>query len=127
MSFRQAKTILTEAFGTYVNGVWTPGARSSATIQASVQPVDIPKDMQALPVGRHESDFVKMYTDTRLKIAADGEGIQPDIVVQEGYGYEIVSLSPNQSDVINHYKYVASKVFKFTTTADWASGTLRRP
>lgn len=127
MSFRKLKTVLTETAGSYVNGVWTPGTRSSSTILASVQPIDIPKDMQALPEGRHESDFVKAYTDTRLKVAADGEGVQPDIIVQEGYGYEIVAMSPNQSDVINHYKYVAAKIFKFTSTANWASGALARP
>lgn len=127
MSFRKLKDILREAAGTYTNGVWAPGARSALTTLASVQPVVMGQDMQALPEGRHLSDFVKLYTSDKLNVTADGEGVQPDIIIHEGYGYELVSISANQSGVISHYKYIGSKVFKFTTTADWLSGALKRP
>lgn len=127
MSFRKLKDILREAAGTYTNGVWAPGARSALTTLASVQPVVMGQDMHALPEGRHLSDFVKLYTNDKLNVTADGEGVQPDIIIHEGYGYELVSISANQSGVISHYKYIGSKVFKFTTTADWLSGALKRP
>ena len=127
MSFRKLKDILREAAGTYMNGVWAPGARSALTTLASVQPVVMGQDMHALPEGRHLSDFVKLYTNDKLNVTADGEGVQPDIIIHEGYGYELVSIFANQSGVISHYKYVGSKVFKFTTTADWLSGALKRP
>ena len=127
MSFRKLKDVLREAAGTYANGVWAPGARSAVTTLASVQPVVMGQDMHALPEGRHLSDFVKLYTNDKLNVTADGEGVQPDIVIHEGYGYELVSIFANQSGVISHYKYIGSKVFKFTTTADWLSGALKRP
>lgn len=127
MSFRKLKDILREAAGTYTNGVWAPGARSAVTTLASVQPVVMGQDMHALPEGRHLSDFVKLYTNDKLNVTADGEGVQPDIIIHEGYGYELVSIFANQSGVISHYKYIGSKVFKFTTTADWLSGALKRP
>lgn len=127
MSFRKLKDVLREAAGTYTNGVWAPGARSAVTTLASVQPVVMGQDMHALPEGRHLSDFVKLYTNDKLNVTADGEGVQPDIVIHEGYGYELVSIFANQSGVISHYKYIGSKVFKFTTTADWLSGALKRP
>ena len=127
MSFRKLKDILREAAGTYANGVWAPGARSALTTLASVQPVVMGQDMHALPEGRHLSDFVKLYTNDKLNVTADGEGVQPDIIIHEGYGYELVSIFANQSGVISHYKYIGSKVFKFTTTADWLSGALKRP
>jgi hypothetical protein len=127
VSFRKLKDILRESAGTYTNGVWAPGARSAVTTLASVQPVVMGQDMHALPEGRHLSDFVKLYTNDKLNVTADGEGVQPDIVIHEGYGYELVSIFANQSGVINHYKYVGSKVFKFTITADWLSGALKRP
>lgn len=127
MSFRLPKTVLREAAGTYVNGVWTPGARSTLTTTASGQPVVIGRDMQALPEGRHLSDFAKFYSSDKLLLTADGEGVQPDIVVHLGYGYELISIDSNQSNVLSHYKYIGVKVFKFTTTADWTSGVLRRP
>lgn len=127
MSFRKLKDILREAAGTYTNGVWAPGARSALTTLASVQPVVMGQDMHALPEGRHLSDFVKLYTNDKLNVTADAEGVQPDIIIHEGYGYELVSIFANQSGVISHYKYIGSKVFKFTTTADWLSGALKRP
>jgi len=127
MSFRRLKEVLREAPGTYTNGVWAPGARSVVTTFASVQPVAMGQDMHALPEGRHLSDFVKLYTNDRLNVTADGEGVQPDIVVHEGYGYELTSIFANQSGVINHFKYIGVKVFRFTSTADWLSGALKRP
>lgn len=126
-SFRRTKTVLREATGSYVNGAWTPGARSTLTTQASAQPVVIGRDMKALPEGRHLSDFIKVYTNDRLLITANGEGVQPDIIVHEGYAYELVSIEPNQSGVINHHKFIGAKVFKFTTNVDWTSGALKRP
>jgi len=127
MSFRKLKDVLREAAGTYTNGMWAPGARSAVTTLASVQPVVMGQDMHALPEGRHLSDFVKLYTNDKLNVTADGEGVQPDIIIHEGYGYELVSIFANQSGVISHYKYIGAKVFKFTTTADWLSGALKRP
>lgn len=127
MSFRKTKPLLSELVGAYVSGNWVPGTRTAGEVLASAQPVIIGQDLNALPEGRHLSDFVKFYTDARLKVTADGEGVQPDIIVHEGYGYEIVSIFTNQSGVINHYKYIGVKIFKFTTTADWLSGALKRP
>lgn len=127
MSFRKLKDVLREAAGAYTNGVWVAGARSAVTTLASVQPVVMGQDMHALPEGRHLSDFVKLYTNDKLNVTADGEGVQPDIIIHEGYGYELVSIFANQSGVISHYKYIGAKVFKFTTTADWLSGALKRP
>lgn len=126
MSFRKTTILLRESVGTYINGVWVAGARSSINIMASAQPVVMGQDLQALPEGRYLSDVMKFYTNDRLQITAQGEGIQPDIIVHEGYGYELTSIFTNQSGVINHYKYVGIKVPKFTTIADWLSGALKR-
>jgi len=127
MSFRTSHVVLREAAGTYTNGVFVPGARSVTSCVASVQPVKIGKDMQALPEGRHMSDFKKIYSGTRLQVTADGEGIQPDIIVHGGYGYELIDLDENQSNVISHYRYLGVKVFKYTNSAAWSAGTLKRP
>lgn len=127
MSFRKEKTLLRESAGTYTRGVWAPGTRSTLTTMASAQPVVMGQDLQALPEGRHLSDFAKFYTNDRLQVTADGEGVQPDIIVHEGYGYELVSIFANQSAVISHYKYIGAKVFRFTTDSDWTSGALKRP
>jgi hypothetical protein len=127
VSFRTAKKLLRESTGAYASGRWVAGARSVTVTLASVQPVVMGQDLKALPEGRHVSDFVKFYTGDKLQLTADGEGIQPDIIVNAGYGYEIVSEFQNQNAVIPHYKYIAVKVFKFTTDSDWLTGILKRP
>ena len=126
-SFRKPKPVLREASGAYVDGKYVSGARSVVSTRASGQPTVSRQDMEALPEGRHLSDLAKFYTDDLLNITADGENVQPDIIVHEGYGYELVSIFKNQSSVISHYKYIGVKVFKFTTDADWISGALKRP
>lgn len=127
MSFRKPKAVLRESAGTYEGGHWIPGGRKALTTMASAQPVVMGQDLHALPEGRHLSDVAKFYTKDRLQVTADGEGVQPDIIVHEGYGYELTSIFTNQSGVISHYKYIGVKVFKFTSTSDWLSGALKRP
>lgn len=128
-SFRRPYTVLREAAGGYVNGVYAPGARTAVTVQLSAQPVVNGRGADTLPMpeGRHFSDAMKFYTSERLRIPADGEGIQADIIVFDGYGYELFLVEANQSGVISHYKYAGVKVFKFTNNAAWIAGTLKRP
>jgi len=126
VSLRSLKLVLRESPGSYIDGMWAGGVRSVLYTLASVQPVTIGRDMQSLPDGRRSSDFVKIYTIDRLNAIGDGDGIQPDIIVHNGVGYEIVSVDANQSGVINHYKYIASKLFRFTTADDWMNGSLTR-
>jgi len=127
MSFRLPKTVLRESAGSYVNGTWVAGARSTLTTYASCQPVVMGRDMQALPEGRRLSDCIKVYTDDKLQMTAEGDGIQPDCIVHGEFAYELVDCSSNQSGVINHYKYIAVKLFKFTSVDDWTSGATARP
>lgn len=133
MSFRRAFYVLKETTGGYVAGEYVPGTRSSATIQASVQPVKMGEDVEALPEGRRLSDYCKAYTTTKLNIVEEGSGIQPDIIVwpETGWAYEISSMYVHQMGVIPHYKYVATKRIKITGTinaflAAWAAGTIQR-
>jgi hypothetical protein len=125
--FSTSKTVLREAAGTYVNGKWTAGARTTTTTLASIQALGNAQDMNAMPEGRRLSDFVKIYTKDLLNVTVEGTGMQPDIIVHEGYGYEITSIFVNQSGIISHYKYIGSKIFKFTSIADWLSGVIERP
>lgn len=129
MSFRQSYKLLRETAGTYTNGVWVRGTRTVSTVLASVQPVTAMEEqgINPMPVGRHLKDVVKVYTSILLTVTADAEGMQPDIIVFGGYGYELNDIAPHQSGVINHYKYTAKRVFKFTNDTAWTNGTLARP
>jgi hypothetical protein len=126
-SFRKNFLVLREGLGSYVNGKWISGPRITINVLASAQPVVIGQDMQVLPQGRHLSDYIKIYTDAKLNLATQSENIQSDIFVFENYGYEFISFFNNKSNVINHSKYIASRILKFTTINDWLNGVLKRP
>ena len=127
MSFRTSKLVLRQATGGYVDGVWIGGSRSVLTTVASCQPASTKQDLLALPEGRQHSDLIKIYSDDRLQIAEEGLGLQPDCVVFDGVAFEIVSYFAHQSGVINHYKYMAVKSFRFTNEADWLAGAIGGP
>ena len=124
---RSSRTVLIESAGAYVNGVWDPGTRSVSSMMATIQPIVMGQDMASLPEGRRISDFVKIYTGVNLKVTEDGDGIQPDMIVYDGYCYELVSRYANQNNIIPHYKFIAVRQMKFTNTSDWLSGALERP
>jgi len=109
-SFRKPQLITRQTPGSYISGVWVPGTDSTFTIMASVQPLS-DKDLVNLPEGRRASDVIKLYTDTVLLTVEDkGENQQPDKIEWRGFDYEISSVSVRQMDVINHYRYFATKI-----------------
>lgn len=127
MSFRQAFDALHEAAGSYVNGIYTAGAKTVSSVVASIQPVT-EQDMITPPEGRRLSDMVKIYTDSDLQVTEEGSNLQPDLVVWRGYAYEINSASVRQMGVINHYKYFATRRMSAPSgyAAAWIAGTLTR-
>ena len=112
MSFRKPQTITRTSAGAYVNGIFvagTPSTPSSITIQASVQPAT-GEDIKALPEGRRLDDYVKVYTDSDLQMLQESTGKQPDRLTWRGHTYECISADVRQMSVINHFKYIFSKV-----------------
>ena len=128
MTFRKPYKLLQEAPGTYVNGEWVAGARSIASIDASVQPIWKQSEIDSLPEGRHLAGAVKIYVNTEINVAKDGTGVQSDVIVgPTGFAYEVISWGEFNSDVINHRKYAGFKLFAFTTDDDWLNGVTVRP
>lgn len=109
-SFRKPYTVNRTAPGSYVGGEWVNGAASTVAILASIQPVS-DQDLVNLPAGTRSSDVVKIYTNTVLYTVEDqGTNQQPDRITWDGAVYEITSKSVRQMDVINHYRFWATKV-----------------
>lgn len=104
-SFRTEHAVL-RLSGSYTNGVWVPSVYTISSCLASMQPVKRADDMRSLPEGRRWVDYMKVYSDSKLQTDEDGA---PDIIVHNsnGCGYEIIDCDTNQSNVINHYKYLA--------------------
>lgn len=109
-SFRKPYTIQRTAPGSYVNGEWVEGVVSDVPITATIQPVS-DQDLINFPAGTRSSDLVKIYTDADLFTVEDmGANQQPDRIDWFGHTYEITSKSIRQMNVINHYRYWATKV-----------------
>lgn len=90
-----------------MRGVWTEGASTATTLYASVQPA-IGQELMVLPEGLRTRATVKIYTDQELNTAENGQA--PDRIEWQGHMYEIAMKAPYQSDVINHFKYFATKL-----------------
>jgi hypothetical protein len=129
VSLRRQVTVLTELPGSYVGGKWHAGTRQSQIIQASVQPAKVGAgaDLEALPEGRRFSNAIKVYTTADLRVTNADTHTQPDLIVHDGFAYEIVSRAAYNSGVIDHKKYIAVQAMAYTSTADWIGGQMERP
>lgn len=105
-SFRSPFIITRKEPGAYNNGEWVEGAYTAAVINASVQPVR-GLEMEMLPEGRRNTQSVKIYTNVKLNTVEDKN---PDHLQAFGYDFEILSVEPWASNVINHYKCIGVKV-----------------
>ncbi len=113
MGFRRPQAIRRRAPGQYERGRWVDGAAlADITIAASVQPAKAGDyDMlQANPEGRRVRAAVRIYTDAVLNVAGqdwtNGDRLVWDAGPLAGE-YLLVGVSPWQSGVISHYRYLA--------------------
>jgi len=67
------------------------------------------KDMQLLPEGRRETESIKIFSGIRLNTVDVKNKTNPDIVIFNGEEYEVISSSPYQNNLINHYEMIAQK------------------
>lgn len=112
-SFRRPVQVIRRAAGQWVGGRWVEGPDGPAdTIMASVQPATLSDDdtLQALPEGRRVEAMVRVYTDAVLTVAG-ADNTNGDRVVwphgpRPGH-YLVRAVSPWQSGVISHYRYLA--------------------
>ncbi|MCA7086052.1 hypothetical protein K7G19_20900 [Cupriavidus sp. DB3] len=80
---------------------------------ASVQPATLSEDydtLQALPEGRRVEAMIRVYTDAVLAVAGAADTNGDRIVWPHGPrpgNYLVRAVSPWQSGVISHYRYLA--------------------
>lgn len=107
--FRQSLIVKRFTGESYVKGRLVDGTETQISIKASVQPAT-GRDTKLLPENRREVEHYKIYTDTELFTAEKGSSQSPDRVVYEGNDYEVLKLGRWQNGIINHFKYMISKV-----------------
>jgi ribosomal protein S2 len=84
------------------NGRFTPGALTTSTIQASVQPMT-DRDLRTLPEGERQLDQKKVYTTTEIRTGSQHDGTTADQLVVGGVTYEVRQVEQQRS-VLPHYK-----------------------
>lgn len=77
--------------GTYTQGVYVPGAATTFTIAASIQPVTN-RELLRLPEGLRTSLLVKIITGTELRIATAPDGSGADVVSYRGESYQVEAV-----------------------------------
>lgn len=92
------------AVGTTTDGDYTPGATSTTSIIACVQPVE-GADLHALPEGRHADNSRVVYTISDLRASPI-----PDKVTIEGDLYEVFKVERWDAFGATHYKAMVSRL-----------------
>lgn len=103
--------------GDRTNGKWVNGTTTPLEIKASVQPLSA-KEMQSLPEGRRATgQAYRLYTSDWLRTVEDNHipphlnpDEQPDQITIFGSQYEIFSGEVWGNSIINHNKYVATRL-----------------
>lgn len=97
--------------GSYVNGVWVEGTDvPDFTIKASWQPLN-GKDLETLEEGERLRVVYKGYTETELFPADPLTQEEGDIIEgPDGKDYEVVNVEPWQNNLINHYKFMVTRL-----------------
>lgn len=102
-----AYTVSRRSPSAYVDGRLQPSTDSILVIDASVQPLVGPADLQRLPEGMRTDEARVIFTTTEL--FTQGPGQDPDIISIEGFAYEVHTVEA-WGNVGNYYRAIASKM-----------------
>lgn len=83
-------------------GYFTPGASTTSTILAGVQPLT-GSETEALPQGMRKREWLKVYTEETLRTVEQYTPELADRLVIDGITYVVWTTRPQRS-IIPHYK-----------------------
>ena len=110
--FRQPRTIIRTTAGSWVLGVWTPGAEQAPfTIQGSWQPAS-QEDLEILPQGTTRTGVFKLITDAALVCAMEGDTAISDQIEQDGSRYRVTAVIPWANNIINSNQYLCTRILE---------------
>jgi hypothetical protein len=95
-------TLLRTAAGAWVDGAYVPGAVTSSTIYASVQPLT-DRELATLPEGERTSDTKKAYTTADVRTGSQHDNALADQITWRGVTYEVRKVE-EETAVIPHKK-----------------------
>lgn len=91
--------------GSYVGGVWTPGALTEIPFLGSIQPIT-GKQLEALPIGRTDSGKCAVYSSSDLQVSTENGDNSGDFVIWNGLKYELIFKQVFDNGLIPHTYYV---------------------
>lgn len=104
------------AQGHYVNGKWIApdevvptdelGNEIFYTMIASIQRMSA-QETQALPEGQRSSEWIKIYTTTKLERTIESEKLKGDVVIWNDREYEVMKVENWGETRMPHYKVLA--------------------
>lgn len=101
VEFNQTVTGVRRAAGTYVNGVFVPGAETPLSIESSVQPAS-EIELRLLPEARREDGAYSLRSESEIR--------NGDIFTLFGDEYEVLRLQVWQNGIIPHYLCIAVRM-----------------
>ncbi len=112
MSLFNTRTLqIKRNIGAWVNGYWEESEISTFDILGTWQPVT-GKELEVYQDGDRSLDVFTGYTYTEIFIDDQINNIVSDIIVVDGDQYEIIKLLKWQNNIINHYKFVVTRVLE---------------
>lgn len=90
------------------DGRMVPGAATSTTIQASVQPAT-DEDMQSLPEGERRREGKRVYTTSELRTASQYAGTEADTLTIGGASFQVRRVDRERL-ILPHYRAIAIRV-----------------
>jgi hypothetical protein len=104
------------AAGQYVNGKWIDGVEVIPTdedgneiswsMAASIQRMTA-QETQAMPEGQRSSEWIKIYTTTKLERTQEADKTKGDVVSYNDREYEVIKIEDWMDTRIPHYKALA--------------------
>lgn len=102
--------------GRYVNGKWVEGDEVvdhdedgneiPFSMVASIQRMTS-QETQSLPEGQRDSEWIRIYTSTRLYRAIEADHIKGDVVIFNDREYEVMKLDNWGDTRMPHFKAMA--------------------
>ena len=90
---REAGTLIRQASGTYVAGIWTPGAETSTDVTVISAPTSAARARDVLPEGARLSDSRTFWLEQQaepLRVGADQT--EGDVIEHRGTRYRLLSV-----------------------------------
>lgn len=94
--------------GTWVDGVYQPGATSDLLVTICVQPA-AGEDLISLPEGQRERETYKVYSEVELRTNNEGAGYKADQLLFYGGTYEVQQVMRQVGLGLDHYKAIVTK------------------